>query len=251
MHDQFLREAEGTEDQRRWQWLQAGKLKRETEKLICSAQEQALRTNAIKKGIDHQEVSPLCRLCKGKVESVIHIVSSCSVLAGNQYRKRHDKLGKKVHWVLCKKCETECEDKWFSRQPEPVLENDKCKILWDFAIQTDKETEHRRPYIVVIDKENRECKNINIAAPGGQNIKMKELEKINKHQDLRLQVKKLWDVKDTVIPYVVGALRTVIEELENHVKTIGIPIVISCLQKTALLGTAFVLRRVLGISESG
>ena len=79
------------------------------------------------------------RLCKEKVESVTHIVSSCSVLPGNQYRKRHKK---KVHWLRCKKFEIECGDKWFSHQPEPVLENDKCKILWDFAAQIDKEIEH-------------------------------------------------------------------------------------------------------------
>ena len=152
---------------------------------------------------------------------------------------------KKVHWLLCKKFEIECEDKWFSHQPEPVLENDKCKILWDFAIQTDKEIEHRNPDIVVIDKEKRECKIIDIELPGNQNIKVKELEKITKFQDLRLQVQKLWNVKATVIPIVVGALGTVSEELENHLKTIGIPIVISCLQKAALLGKTFILRRVL------
>ena len=70
-------------------------------------------------------------------------------------------------------------------------------------------------------------------------------------QDLRLQVQKLWDVKVTVLPVGVGALEIISEELENHLKTIGIPIVISCLQKAALLGTAFILRRALGISESG
>ena len=132
-----------------------------------------------------------------------------------------------------------------------MLENDKCKILWDFAIQTDKEIEHRRPDIVVIDKEKRECKIIDIAVPGDQNIKVKELEKISKYQDLRLQVQKLRDIKATVIPIVVGAFGTVSEELENHLKSIGIPIVISCLQKAALQGTAFILRRVLEISESG
>ena len=161
------------------------------------------------------------------------------------------KTWKNVHWLLCRKFEIECEDKWFSHQPEPVLENDKCKILWGFAIQTDKEIEHQRPDIVVIDKEKRECKIIDIAVPGDQNIKVKELEKITKYQDLRLQVQKFWDVKATVRPIVVGALGTVSEELENHLKTIGIPIVISCLQKAALLGTTFILRRVLDISESG
>ena len=188
LHGQFLRETEGMKDQRRWQWLKTGELKQETESLICASQEQALRTNAIKSGIDHQDVSPLWRLWKGKVESVTHIVSSCSVLAGNQYRKRHDILGKKVHWLLCKKFGIECENKWSSHQPEPVVENDKYEILWDFAIQTDKEIGHRRPDIVVIGKEKRECKIINIAVPGDQNIKVKELGKITKYQGLRLQV---------------------------------------------------------------
>ena len=152
---------------------------------------------------------------------------------------------KKVHWLLCKKLEIECEDKWFSNQPKPVLENDKSKIFSYFAIQTDKEIEHRRVGVVFIDKEKRECKIINIAVPGDHNIKVKELVKITKYEDLRLKVQKLWDVKAKVIPIVVGGLGTVCEELENHLKTIGIPIVIGCLQKTVLLGRAFILRRVL------
>ena len=56
--------------------------------------------------------------------------------------------------------------------------NEKCKIFWDFGIQTDKEIEHRRLDILVIDKEKRECKIIDIAVPRDQNIKLKELEKI-------------------------------------------------------------------------
>ena len=55
----------------------------------------------------------------------------------------------------------------------------------------------------------------------------------------------MWNVKAAVILIVVGALGTVSEELENHLKTIGISIVISCLQKAALLRAAFILRRVL------
>ena len=112
-----------------------------------------------------------------------------------------------------------------------MLENDKCKILWDFTIQIDMEIVHQRPDIVATDKENNKCRIIiDIAIPGDQNIKEKELEKINQDQDFRLKVQKLWNVKATVIPVVVGALGTVIEELENHLKTIGIPIIIGCLQ---------------------
>ena len=85
-----------------------------------------------------------------------------------------------------------------------------------------KEIEHRRLDIVVTDKEKRECKIIDLAVPGDQNIKVKELEEITKYQELRLQVQKLGDVKATVIPIVVGALGTTSEKLGNHLKTIVI-----------------------------
>ena len=50
-----------------------------------------------------------------------------------------------------------------------------------------------------------------------------ESEGTSKYQELRLLVQKLWYVKGTVVPTVVGALGKVSEELENHIKTIGMP----------------------------
>ena len=68
---------------------------------------------------------------------------------------------------------------------------------------------------------------------------------------MRLQVQKFWDVKATVIPIVVGALGIVSKELENDLKTIGIPIAIYCLQKASLLGTAFILAGSLAFQRVG
>ena len=48
---------------------------------ICSAQEQALRTNYIRFHIDHTAESLLCGMCRGKGETVAHVVSECSKLA--------------------------------------------------------------------------------------------------------------------------------------------------------------------------
>ena len=42
-------------NQDRWQWLKNGTLKRETESLVFSAQEQAIRTNVIKGKIDKSQ----------------------------------------------------------------------------------------------------------------------------------------------------------------------------------------------------
>jgi len=49
-----------------------------------AAQDQAILTNYIKVNIFHQLGSALCRLCGCYVESIDHILSSCSVIADTQ-----------------------------------------------------------------------------------------------------------------------------------------------------------------------
>ena len=51
--------------------------------------------------------------------------------------------------------------------------------------------------------------------------------------------------KVTVIPIVVNALGTVSKDLENYIEQLGITIRLEHLQKTALLGTARILRKVI------
>ena len=48
-----------------------GDLKEETE-------DRALRTNAIKASIEKQDVSPLCRMCQQKNETIDHLICKCS-----------------------------------------------------------------------------------------------------------------------------------------------------------------------------
>ena len=94
-------------------------------------------------------------MCRKVDESIDHIVSDCSKLAQKEYKRRHDNLGKIVHWKLARKCNFDTGDKWYEHEPESVLENEDYKILWDFSIQTDHVIEGRRPDLVVIDKKER------------------------------------------------------------------------------------------------
>ena len=56
MYAQFVREMpESVDKDRAWEWMRKA--------LIFAAQEQALRTNAVKFNIERAKNSPLCRLC--------------------------------------------------------------------------------------------------------------------------------------------------------------------------------------------
>ena len=93
---------------------------------VCVAQEQAIGTNSVKYSIDKTSETPRCRLCNENVESVTDIISAYPNLAKKQYRKRHDKVEKKMHWLLCKKYHLECNDKWYEHVPDSVLKNEGC-----------------------------------------------------------------------------------------------------------------------------
>jgi len=52
---EFINQTEEIRGNNRWLWLKEGTIKRETESLIGAAQEQAIRTNAIKAKIDKSQ----------------------------------------------------------------------------------------------------------------------------------------------------------------------------------------------------
>ena len=136
---------------------------------------------------------------KRYVDYVDHDVSGCRKHAQKDYKRRHNNLGKIVYWKLARKCNFEAGDKWYEHEPEIVLENEDYKIFWDFSIQTDHVTEARRPDLFVVDKKRRTCKVIDFAVPGDSRIEEKQKERIEKYQDLRRELQKIWNVRVNTI----------------------------------------------------
>ena len=62
------------------------------------------------------------------------------------------------------------------------MEGENFKILWDFTVQCDRKIEARRPYIVFIDKKEREVVIIDVAIPSDDRVKDRELENLGKYQ---------------------------------------------------------------------
>ena len=113
-----------------------GYLKKETEEMICAAQEHALRTTSVKCYIGKTSDSPSCKLCGKISETMWHIVSGCANLAQKEYKKRHDKTALRINWELSEKYDLECGEKWYEHKPLPAIENDQVKLVWDSTIVT-------------------------------------------------------------------------------------------------------------------
>ena len=73
LHGQFWRNTAEVTDKKTWKWLKKGRLTKETEGIIMASQDQALRSNSIKRIIDKQNVSAKCKMCGEGDETVGHI----------------------------------------------------------------------------------------------------------------------------------------------------------------------------------
>ena len=119
--------------------------------------------------------------------------------------------------------------------------------MWDFSIHTDHVIEALRPDLVVVDNKDRGCKIIDFAIPVDSRIEEKDNDKVEKYQDLERELQKIWNVKVKIIPSVVGSLGAPLKQFGNRLKQIGITVETAQVQKTVLLGTARILRKVLEI----
>ena len=86
---------------------------------------------------------------------------------------------------------------------------------------------------------------INVAISGDRNVNKKEAEKILKYKDLTIAIQRVWNVKTKVIPVIIGATGTISKTFRKYVSNIPENHEVKELQKTAILGTAHILRKVL------
>ena len=97
--------------------------------------------------------------------------------------------------------------------PESVMENETHKNLWDLEIKTDHLIPARRPNQEIINEnQKRTCRIVDFTVSADHREKIKENEKWDKY-NLARELKKIWNMKVTVIPIVISALGTIPKEL--------------------------------------
>ncbi|KAJ7331923.1 hypothetical protein JRQ81_014103 [Phrynocephalus forsythii] len=87
-----------------------------------AAEEEAIRTNAVKARIEKSTESPTCRLCKEADETIDHILSCCKKIAQTDYKQPHNVVAQVVHWNLCQNYHLPVANNWWDHKPEKVTE---------------------------------------------------------------------------------------------------------------------------------
>ena len=167
-------------------------------------------------------------------------------MAQREFKRKHNNEETKIRWDLCKKSRLEHTEKWYEHIPEEAVENEEVKVLWDISVQCDNVIEARRADIILIEKKEWKGIIIDIAVAADVRVGEKEREKLEKYQDLKREIGRLWRLKMVdVVPVVIGALGRITKEFDGWIEKLRIRNDVGVMQKTALLGTARILRKVL------
>jgi len=114
-----------------------------------------------------------------------------------------------MHWKICKEFGIEVKDRWYEHEPTTVTEKNNITILGDMPIHTDRTIAANRPDIVLKNKKDKTCLLIDMTVPLDANTSVKITEKLNEYKDLEIEIERMWWLKTTTVPVVIGALGTI------------------------------------------
>ena len=65
------------------------------------------------------------------------------------------------------------------------------KLLWDVNIQCDNVIKARKPDLILVNKKEHKATIIDIVVPVDMTVEEKEMEKVEKYQELKREIKRL------------------------------------------------------------
>ena len=84
-----------------------------------------------------------------------------------------------------------------------------------------------------------------VAIPADRNVTQNEAEKKLKYSSLCIETQRMWNLKCTIISVIIGATGIVTRSLGKNLEAAPGKYSIDSLQKTAILGTSHIIRKVL------
>jgi hypothetical protein len=85
---------------------------------------------------------------------------------------------------------------------------------------TDREVTANRPYIIIKNKKEKTCTLMNVAIPADRNVVQKEAGRKLKYKSLGTEIQRMWNLKGTIIPIIIGATGIVTRSLRENLEDI-------------------------------
>ena len=212
LHGVFYKhiEEQGLSRELTFSFLKSAGLKSETEGFILACQDGVINTLVYRSSVMNVDVpNTNCRVCQKSPETLMHILSACSVHAVAGYIHRHNAALRVLYYHLR-------HSYGIDRSPilpyapgdiESVVENERCRIYWNYSFPTTRLLTATKPDIVLFDLVHKAIYVIEFSAPAESNIAKKEEDKRTKYKDLLEELRKLhrgYSVKMVVL--VIGVL---------------------------------------------
>ena len=70
--------------------------------------------------------------------------------------------------------------------------------------------------MIIVGETNKKAQIVDFAVLEDHRIKISQQSEIENYQDLKRELKMLWNLKISVVPIVIGALGTILKSLEKH-----------------------------------
>src|SRR5215475_11104953 len=98
---------------------------------------------------------------------------------------------------------------------------------------------------IIKNKKEKTCTLIDVAIPADRNVVQKEAEKKLEYKSLCIEIQRMWNLKCTIIPVIIRATGIVTRSLRKNLEAVPGKHSMDTLQKTAVLGTSHIIRKVL------
>ena len=98
--------------------------------------------------------------------------------------------------------------------PKPVCEDGGVTVLWNQAVHTDSQVAANRPHIIIKNSKEKTGTLIDVAILADRNVVQKEAEKKLKYKSLCIEMQRMWNLKCTIVPAIIGATGIVKRRLQ-------------------------------------
>ncbi|GIX62281.1 reverse transcriptase domain containing protein [Babesia caballi] len=160
-------------------WLRKSMLTPQEEAKLINLQDRNLQWMSSKK--NHKKC--------GKYLDVEHLASKCDRLLHTDYVRRHNEVARRIHRTLAKELGVKNIKKVERYKIDDRKFTKNGWISYDMSIHTEKKVQFNRPDIIVADKRKNRITIVEIGITSQNNLVKTEMEKKDKYQDLRKQMK--------------------------------------------------------------